>query len=493
MDSWRPIAQLSKGEIFNLQKKKLQSFIQTRLFPFSPYYQNLFKEHKIDPRKIKSIEDLKHIPLTSKKDLLSTEENPVKYRDFILQPDPEKIRQYWPKARLLSLVLSKAFRGEEYVKESLAKEFRPIFMTYTTGTTNQPVPFLYSDYDLKNLYTSGARMLSLFKIDPAEKVISIFPFAPHLAFWQVVFGGLASGLFILSTGGGKVLGTEGNVLALERLKPSVLLGVPSYVYHVLRMAKEKGCRLDSIQKVVLGASRVTNVFKERLAELLGEMGAKDVSVFGTYGFTESRAAWAECPTPLGTSSGYHLYPDKEIIEIIDPETGEIQPEGKDGEIVYTPLDARASVVIRYRTGDFAQGGITGEPCPYCKRTVPRLSSDITRLSDVKDLNLSKIKGALVNLNHFAECLSNIEQIEEWQLEIRKKDNDPFEVDELAIYVCPKDGADRARVEREIKDKILTATELSPNEVVFLSYPEIVKRLELETSNKEKRVLDNRPK
>ena len=492
-DPWGKISRLSAKEIRDLQNKKIRYFINRHLYPFSPYYRKLFDEHKINPRHITRVEDLRHIPFTSKIDFIGSGTEPEKYMDFILQPDKNKIRQYWPKYKLLNLALLSAFRGSSYVSEKMGNEYRPMFITFTTGTTNKPVPFVYSDYDIRNLYASGARMISVFGMREDERVVNLFPFAPHLAFWQVVFGGFAARVLILSTGGGKVMSSEGNVAALLRMKPSVLLGVPSYIYHVLRLAKDKGYEMGFLKKIVLGAARVSDAFKVRLTNLLLSMGAKDVFVFGTYGFTEARSAWVECPTQAGISSGYHLYPDKEIFEIVDPKTGENKMEGQDGELVYTSLDSRGSVVIRYRTGDFVKGGITYEPCPYCKMTVPRISSDITRLSDVKDLKLSKIKGTLVNLDNLTSVLTEFDEIIEWQIEVRKKSNDPFEVDELVIYACVKDGVNKEDLAANMKKSILLATEVTPNEVIFLSLAEIIKRLELETASKEKRILDSRPK
>src|ERR1044072_7373273 len=66
------------------------------------------------------------------------------------------------------------------------------------------------------------------------------------------------------------------------------------------------------------------------------------------------------------------------------------------------LDSRASVVIRYRTGDFVKGGITYETCPHCRRRVPRISSDITRLSDVKDLRFSRECGHPLSHGRFCQ-------------------------------------------------------------------------------------------
>ncbi len=491
MSSWRGITSLTYSQIKDLQNQRLHSFINTHVYPFSPYYRRIFDEKHIDPRHIRTKEDLKRIPTISKSDLID-KDNPQRFRDFILQPDKEKISRYWPKSRLLLLAATSLLQGR-HLQDDLAKEYRPVFMTFTTGTTNSPVPFMYSRYDLDNLNVSGKRMIGLFDIKGDERIMNLFPFAPHLAFWQVFFGAIEAGIFSLSTGGGKIMGTEGNLTALLRIKPSAILGVPSYVYHLVRYAQEKGHDLSFLKKIVLGAARVTPAYKQKLSGMLSAQGAGNVYIFGTYGFTEARSAWAECPTENSLSSGYHLYPDKEIFEIIDPATGEVKNDNDDGELVYTSLDSRASVMLRYRTGDFVKGGITHGPCPYCGRQTLRLSSDITRLSDNKDIHLSKVKGTLVNLSHFAEVLNDIPQVNEWQLEIRKHNNDPFEVDEMVVYLTPQAGADKPKLSQLIKDKLTGATEVSPNEIKFIPLDEMVKRLELETANKEKRILDSRPK
>ena len=120
-------------------------------------------------------------------------------------------------------------------------------------------------------------------------------------------------------------------------------------------------------------------------------------------------------------------------------------------------------------------------------------SDITRLSDVKDLQLSKIKGTLVDLNVLASCLSEMEAIEEWQIEIRKRNNDPLDMDECILYVCARNGSNDQKLSEDIKKRMVAATEVTPNEIKFISLDEMVKRLELETANKEKRIVDARPK
>jgi phenylacetate-coenzyme A ligase PaaK-like adenylate-forming protein len=223
------------------------------------------------------------------------------------------------------------------------------------------------------------------------------------------------------------------------------------------------------------------------------MGAPQVKVLGTYGFTESRSAWSECPTDIDISSGYHTYPDKEIIEIIDPVTGEVKGEGQDGELVYTNIDARGTCVLRYRTGDLIRGGVVYSPCPYCKRTVPRVSSDIYRASNIKNIQFSKIKGATVNLNALEHLLDDKEEIDGWQIEISKKDNDPYEVDELILYVSTLKDLNKEEFIERLNNEIFSSVEVSFNRIEFVSSKVIRNRTEIESAPKPKKIVDNRPK
>lgn len=471
---------LPSQRIRELQNKRLRRFISNYLYPFSPFYKKHFDRYGIKPGHIRRKEDLSKIPFTTKQDLLPTEDHPAKFLDFLLRPDRDSIKRYWPKIKLLNPKL----------KQKLEDEFRPIFMTTTTGTTGQPVSFLYTSYDIKNLHNSGARLIELFEVEKDSRALNLFPYAPHLAFWQVVFAGLSKKVLILSTGGGKVVGTEGNLRAIAKLRPNFLIGVPGYIYHILREAHIRKIDLSFINRIVLGASRVPPGFKEKLANFLNKKNDK-IFIMGTYGFTEARCAWGECPTDIDISSGYHTYPDKEIFEIIDPKTGQTRQEREDGEIVYTNIDSRGSCVLRYRTGDYAKGGITYQRCPFCKRTVPRISSDITRLWDIKELRLTKIKGSLVNLNTFAEILNASKEVLEWQIEIRKKDNDPYEVDELVLNLSLAEDADYESLKRRLSEKVLVETEVSFNEIKVLPLNELLQRIEIESGMKEKRIVDRR--
>ena len=110
MDPWKSIRHLNKDEVRNLQNKKLHTFINQYLYPFSPHYRQLFDEHKINPKHIRTVDDLKNIPLTSKLNFID-ENNPDKFKDFIQQPDEFKMKKFWPKQKLASLAINSLTKG----------------------------------------------------------------------------------------------------------------------------------------------------------------------------------------------------------------------------------------------------------------------------------------------------------------------------------------------------------------------------------------------
>ena len=107
-------------------------------------------------------------------------ENP---RAFVLQPT-EKQLQSNPAAIARAL-----FMGRASVKEALEREFRPVMMTATTGRSSDPVPFVYTHYDLDNLALAGTRMMEICDSRKDFRHLNAFPYAPHLAFWQMHYAG----------------------------------------------------------------------------------------------------------------------------------------------------------------------------------------------------------------------------------------------------------------------------------------------------------------
>ena len=479
---------LSRQELRRLQGAVLHDYLRKQILPHSAFYRELFQEKGIDVDGIRSLEDLSSIPMISKADLLSSEEHPERAREFVLIPDKAKL------SKRADVILSAVLRGKAATQERLSREYRPIFLTSTTGRSAEPVPFLYSQHDIDNLSHTGKRLVDVLGATVEDRIVNMFPYAPHLAFWQTHYATNAFNVFNVSTGGGKVMGTEGNIRIATKVNPHAIIGMPTFIYHMLTQALEGDCKLSNLRTLVLGGEKVPPGMRKKLAELVRQLGGEEASVVATYGFTEAKMAFGECPFKPGDEpGGYHLYPDLAVVEIVDPESGEPVADGEPGEIVFTPLDSRGSVVLRYRTGDFLDGGLTYEPCPYCGRCMPRLVGHISRQSEVRELQLGKIKGTLIDFNELEHVLDDAENIGAWQIEIRKLNDDPLELDELILHVERRAGADEAALSEELSNYLCSHTELRPNEILFHSAADMRQRQGVGEEIKEKRLVDNRPK
>lgn len=486
---WNPWSHWPETDIRRWQSERLGEYLRTVVLPFSAHYRNLFHENGLTADSIESVHDLARLPFTTKSDLLNTSENPNHFRDFILMPD-EKVLSHRP-----SVMLEAILHGRESLHEKFEAEYRPIFTTFTTGRSAEPVPFLYSRHDLDRLAVAGKRVMEVCGARPDHRLLNAFPYAPHLAFWLTHYAGTSFGAMMFSSGGGKVMSTNETLRLIRKLKPDDFIGIPTFLYHVLHQAVEEGLRWDNLQCLVLGGEKVNDGLRQKLADLACELGAlHEVNVLATYGFTEAKMAWAECPFPHGLpSAGYHLYPDMGIVEIIDPKTGEVLPDGQPGEIVFTPLDARGSVVLRYRTGDFTDGGLTLKPCPYCHRTMPRLFGNISRSSEIREVTLDKIKGTLVDFNELEHVLDDAPNIGAWQVELRKAHDDPHDLDEIILHVQKTNGVAEAQLRKELSERCYQHTDIHPNRIVFHDAGEIQQLQGVGTLLKEQKLVDHRPK
>lgn len=479
---WQRVSHMPSDERKIMQDKLIERFFRHQL-PYSPHYRDLFAQHKLKFSDIRSIDDLQKVPFTSKGDLAPTEADRAKPRTFILQPDEALIKKFASKSTLAKIVWGKVTKQDVHAK--LEWQYKPVHMHFTTGRTALPTPFLYSGRDLEMLKESARRLFEVGGFSKDLRALNGFPYSPHLAFWLMYYACVTVGLTNLATGGGKVMGTQKIIDALERLKINLAAFIPGYAYHLLREAVAQGRQLPDLKYLVFGGERVSDGFRTKVRELCEQLGSHEVEIYATYAMTESKTAWLQC----AEHTGYHLYPDLEYFEVIDQD-GNRLPEGSAGELVYTALDWRGSVVVRYRTGDICKG-IEYGPCPNCGRTVPRIVPDIQRSSDVKEFNLTKIKGELVNLNEFYPLLSGVKEIEEWQVVIKKHNNDPHDLDEIEVMIAPKKGVDFADLKPRLEKQIHNSVFVSAN-VKQESMHKLLEDMGMETELKEKRILDARP-
>lgn len=475
----------SADEARSRQNKSLHSFMRDQVYPHCNHYRKQFKELGILPNDIQNQEDLSKLPFTSKADLA---EAVIKgrIRDFLILPDSEKLR------RRPSTILRALLTGPQKTKLALDREYRPILLTSTTGRSAEPVPFLYTRKDINHLAVMGGRIMQAGNCTNEDKLLNVFPYAPHLAYWLTYHAADQAGAFHLGTGGGKTMGTDGNLRLLVKSKPTVLVGMPTFVYHMLRRALEVGEKVEELKVIALGGEKAPPGLRRKLAGLAEELGSPNIRILSTYGFTEAKGAWTECAVSSEEpSTGYHLSPEYGLIEIVDPQTGKPLPAETPGEIVYTPLDARGSIVLRYRTGDLSEGGLTWSPCPACGRTVPRLLGRISRVSEKRRMKLDKIKGSLVDFNELEVILDDVDGIGSWQIELAKVNNDPMDVDELRLHLSLEPSHLKEEVEDLVRRRFREVAEITANEITYHSAEDMRRLHGVGKNLKEEKIVDNR--
>ena len=149
--------------------------------------------------------------------------------------------------------------------------------------------------NIKNQPTSILIFFSFPWFRATEIATTITPKAGYMIIGLGV--GRNRAVFTASTGGGKVMGTEGQLRFLRKIRPDVLIGMPTFVYHVLHQAADEGVRCENLHRIVLGGEKVPDGMRLKLRNLALELGARELDVVTTYGFTEAMPWFLSHPMP----------------------------------------------------------------------------------------------------------------------------------------------------------------------------------------------------
>lgn len=359
-----------------MQEMLLQSFVRRFLYPFSPFYRDLFDRHGIKPKQIKRLRDLEQLPLVSATDFDSVPEDDWRPFRALLRPDEHSLKRSAHRRLLRRVAKEKLFRGDAAAERLLAEEFKPVHLHLPNGSG--PLTG-YTIRDLSSLAQGAARALTVAGGKRSDVMVSTLPFGPYLPFWHGYYGAIGSGMSAFHLGGGAIVRPGQAAQWMERVAATVLLSQPGYAEGLLRGAPPS--TLSTLRLLLLWAPTEMQGARERYMVRLRTGGAPDATVSTLLGIPEARVAWAECPVAADqpdVSFGYHTYPDLELLEVVD-EQGRALGEGEAGELVYTSLDWRGSALLRFRTGIVARRGITWARCPGCRRTVPRIVADLSRV------------------------------------------------------------------------------------------------------------------
>ena len=293
---------------------------------------------------------------------------------------------------------------------------------------------------------AGRRLFELLELKRDDLLINAFPFSPHLAFWMTYFATEAMVVPALHTGGGRILGTHRILEALERLQGTVLTATPSFRLSPARSRMRRA----RFSRLLLYGRRPPPVGLRVRSRNCCQGGSGEGGRGLHLRFTEGRWPGANAGLPPCPRTRDRVPLSR--MEIIDYRPRQRIPPGTRGERrdSHTAL-TEGQVLLRFRTGDIAKGGLNMSPCPHCGRSLPRLGTDIIRSSYYKEFELTKLKGTLVDLNAFYPLLSGHKDVLEWQLEIRKHNNDPYDLDELYLHITPAEGMSKDFVERSCRN------------------------------------------
>ena len=297
-----PIEKASVDELRALQLKRLQATLH-HAYNNSPVYRAKFDAAGVHPNDCKSLADLGRFPFTTKADL----------------------RDNYPFGML-------AVPREQCVR-----------IHASSGTTGKPTVVAYTQNDIDMWANMVARSLRAAGARPGELVHVSYGYGLFTGGLGAHYGAERLGLTVLPFGGGQ---TERQVQLIQDFRPDIIMVTPSYMLAIADEFERQGLdpAKSSLRLGVFGAEPWTNDMRRAIEQRCG-IDAVDI-----YGLSEviGPGVANEC---VETKDGPTIWEDHFYPEIIDPETGEVLPDGSPGELVFTSLTKEALPIIRYRTRD----------------------------------------------------------------------------------------------------------------------------------------------
>ena len=341
---------MPREQMKKLQDERLAAQVK-HVWDNVPYYRKMMEEKGVTPDDIKSTDDLHKLPFLTKADL----------------------REAYPYG-LLAKPLDECVRIHS-----------------TSGTTGKRVVAFYTQHDIDLWDDCCARAITAAGGTKSDVC--------HIAYGFGLFTG-GAGL----NGGSHKVGcltlpiskgnTERQIQFMQDLGSTILCCTPSYAAYIGETLKEMGLTPDDIKLKagIFGAEPWTEEMRREIEKSLG------IKAYDIYGLTETSGPGVafECEA----QQGMHINEDNFIAEIIDPDTGEVLPEGSKGELVFTSITKEAFPLLRYRTRDICI--LSREKCS-CGRTLVKMTKPMGRSDDmliIKGVNVfpSQIESVLLKIS-----------------------------------------------------------------------------------------------
>ena len=421
---------MPREEIKRIQSERLVWQV-ARMYDRVELFRKRMDEKKLKPEDIKSIDDLSKLPFSYKQDL----------------------RDYYPYGLF-------------------AEPLKNIVRTHaSSGTTGKQIVVGYTRHDLEMWADCMARQLAAAGTTDEDVVQVSYGYGLFTGGLGAHAGAERIGATVVPTSSGN---TARQIRTMVDFGTTVLCCTPSYSMYLAEAIEEAGLR-DKIRlkSGVFGAEPWTEDMRLAIEDSLG------IKAFDVYGLSEIMGPGVsyECEC----QNGMHVNEDMFVPEIIDPDTGEVLPEGAQGELVFTTLTKEGFPVIRYRTRDICS--LNYEQCE-CGRTFVRMNKPTGRSDD-----MMIIRGVNVFPSQIEEVLLRISEgvTPNYQIIVGRENN--TDTLDINVEMTEKLFADDVKSIEKIEKKIVSdlRSVLGIGAKVHLVNPKTIARSE----GKAKRVIDNR--
>ncbi len=403
-----------------------------RVYERVPFYRKKMEEAGIVPEDIKSLEDVRHLPFTTKDDF----------------------REHYPYG-LFAVDL------EEIVR-----------IHSSSGTTGKPTVVGYTKRDLETWATLTARVLAAGGVTKKDIVQIAFGYGLFTGGFGLHYGVEKLGATVIPASSGQ---TKRQLMIMRDYGTTALVCTPSYALHIAEVMEEMGMSPEELKLRVglFGAEPWTENMRQQIERALG------IDATDNYGLSEvmGPGVAGEC---IEAKSGLHIFEDHFLAEVVDPETLEPVEEGEWGELVLTTLTKEGLPLIRYRTRDITR--LYREKCP-CGRTFVKMAKPSGRTDD-----MLIIRGVNIFPSQVEEALLEIEGVSpHFQIVVDKRGY----LDEMEVWVEASERIffDSMKKQKELLDRITEHLQqsLGVKVKVKLVEPKTLER----TTGKSKRVIDKR--
>lgn len=423
---------MPREELEKLQGERLRWTVR-RCYDNVPLYRRKFDEAGIKPSDIRSIDDLKHLPFTTKEDL-----------------------------------------AESYPFGMFAVPMDDVVRVHSSsGTTGKPKVVGYTRNDIETWAELMARTIMCGGGGRHDIIQVTYGYGLFTGGLGVHYGAEKIGATVIPISGGN---TKRQIMVMQDFGSTMLACTPSYALHIADTAAEMGVDIRELplKYGIFGAEPWTNNLRR---ELEAKMGIRATDIYGLSEVIGPGVA-SECEE----QNGLHVFEDHFIPEIIDPNTLEVLPPNTPGELVFTSLTKEAFPIIRYRTRDLSM--LMVDNCP-CGRTMYRMGRITGRTDD-----MLIIRGVNVFPSQIESVLLEIEGTAPHYLIVVDR-VDSLDCLEVWVEVSEKTFSDEIKgleaLEKKIQHEIQSVLGITVK--VKLVEPKTIERSE----GKAKRVLDKRPK